>query len=190
MKKRRFAVVAFLLCACLIVGIGFAVTTYQLEIGGTIYVNMDDTDFVVQFKEIKAVDASDDVDVANVEASCSGTSATVTLPSGKAFSAAGQWIKFEAIVENDSTQYDASLKEAVITNPSGFLKILPNETSIDAVDSVSVPTNRLDVTDNNEKTGPDSTTITFVVYVDNLPTGSRECTFNIKVQADAVSNND
>ena len=77
MKNRRNIVIAFLLCACLIVGVGYAALTQQLEVRGLANISLDaaqeEFDQDVYFKDpiqtsdnlIGTVDASDN-DIVNL----------------------------------------------------------------------------------------------------------------------------
>ena len=52
MKKRRFAIAAFLLCACLVVGIGFAAITTNLQIDTYINLGVNNAAFDVHFDSV------------------------------------------------------------------------------------------------------------------------------------------
>jgi hypothetical protein len=56
MKNRRNIIISFLLCACLIVGVGYAAMTDALDVTGTVDYNMDDAfDSLIEFTGATAV---------------------------------------------------------------------------------------------------------------------------------------
>ena len=52
MKKRRIAIVAFLLCAVMAIGIGYAATTGALNIVGTMVATEEDYKVVISAAEV------------------------------------------------------------------------------------------------------------------------------------------
>ena len=54
MKNRRSAIVAFLICACLIVGVGFAAITSNLKVDNYVSLGVNDAAFDVHFESATA----------------------------------------------------------------------------------------------------------------------------------------
>ena len=95
MKKRRLAIVAFLICATLIAGIGYAGTTETLTINGT--ASTTATDINVRFSS------------ATLTTQASGGGATAGQAGGKSLSltanglkTAGEFIVATYVIQNDS----------------------------------------------------------------------------------------
>lgn len=95
MKKRRFAIVAFLLCATLIMGIGYAAVNGMLMIGGKVTYNPlgvveDNVDAAVKFT---AAEADTLVPNCTAEATFTGDNATLNV----VFNNTGDGASYEAI---------------------------------------------------------------------------------------------
>ncbi|MBQ2711799.1 MAG: hypothetical protein IJF71_00320 [Clostridia bacterium] len=102
MKKRRFAIVAFLLCACICLGVGYAALTDTLTINGDITVKPHNADFVVEFTEVKSSDKT---------TTAIQTDKTVANFSSTQLSAAGDTATAILEVQNKSTGYKAQMAD-------------------------------------------------------------------------------
>ena len=107
MKTKRTAVVAFLLCAIMTIGIGFAAISKNLEINGNANLGMDAEGFSVAFVS----GTTSDGDVSEINIATDPTVATFTVNGLKK---ANQQVVGTFTIKNTSTQmYDAKL-----ANPS------------------------------------------------------------------------
>lgn len=103
MKTKRTAVVAFLLCAIMAIGIGFAAISKNLEINGNANLGMDATGFSVAFVNGE----TDDNHVSEINITGDATVATFTVNGLKK---AGQTVVGTFTIENTSSElYDAIL---------------------------------------------------------------------------------
>lgn len=109
MKTKRTAVVAFLLCAIMTIGIGFAAISKNLEINGNANLGMDATGFSVEFVQDGCT--TNDGDVSKITVTGDPTVATFTVNGLKK---AGQTVTGTFTIKNTSTEkYDA-----ILGNPS------------------------------------------------------------------------
>lgn len=105
MKTKRTAVVAFLLCAIMAIGIGFAAISKNLEINGNANIGMDATGFSVAFVQDDC--ETDDNLVSTIVVAEDKTVATFTVNGLKK---AGQKVTGTFTIKNTSTEkYDAIL---------------------------------------------------------------------------------
>ena len=115
MKKRRIAVVAFMLVAVLTLGIGYAVLTDTLTIGADLTANTSGSskefDADVQFASVTP-DAASAGKVSGV-ISTDGDNITLTLTEG-ALSTAGSSVKVTIVIENQSTEFDPTISAPAI----------------------------------------------------------------------------
>ena len=102
MKKRRFAIVAFLLCACICLGVGYAALTDTLTINGDITVKPHSADFVVKFTEVKFTDKT---------TTAIQTDETVANFSSTQLTAAGDTATAILEVTNESDGYKAQMAD-------------------------------------------------------------------------------
>lgn len=143
MKNRRTIVMAFLLCACLIVGMGYAAVTDTLTIGGktTISAEQANEDFGadVYFSKADLADATNITTLAISDASTDPADAKdkidftiVNTGSDMEFAVAGNTATFKFTVQNDGTA-DATLAFN-ITAPEGFSLVI---TPVDATNTTN-----------------------------------------------------
>ena len=115
MKTKRTAVVAFLLCAIMAIGIGFAAISKNLEISGNANLGMDATGFSVEF--VQSGCETDDGDVSSIVISGDPTVATFTVNGLKK---AGDKVVGTFTIKNTSSEkYDVLLGEPSISFGTG-----------------------------------------------------------------------
>ena len=135
MKNRRTIVMAFLLCACLIVGMGYAAVTDTLTIGGTANISADqaDIDFDADVYFSKATDVMSGTNVKLGTATIGNATATATdngvndhiaftidnSGDNAGFAVVNNTATFTVTVKNDGTA-DATMEFANTTVPTGF----------------------------------------------------------------------
>lgn len=109
MKKNKI-LTGILLVAFMVVGVGFAAITKNLEVNGTATANVNDDNFVVEFTSV------DESGLATIDSS-DAKKATITISSG--FTKAGDTKTVKLTVTNKSetaTKLNASLATPTITN--------------------------------------------------------------------------
>ena len=107
MKKRRLAIVAFLLCACVGLGIGYAALSDTLTINGDITVKPHSADFSVHFTEVKA---------SSKTTTAIQTDTTVATFTSTQLSAANDQAYAIIEVKNSSTGYKAQMADFTISS--------------------------------------------------------------------------
>lgn len=115
MKTKRTAVVAFLICAIMAIGIGFAAISKNLEINGNANLGMDATGFSVGF--VQSGCSTNDGDVSSIVVAEDKTVATFTVNGLKN---ANQTVVGTFTIENTSAEnYDALLAKPSVVFGDG-----------------------------------------------------------------------
>ena len=109
MKKRRLAIVAFLLCACVGLGIGYAALSDSLTINGDVTVKPHAADFKVHFTEVK--------NSAKTTTTIQ-TDTTVATFTSTQLQAAGESAFAIIEVKNSSTGYKAQMGDFAVSSTS------------------------------------------------------------------------
>ncbi len=133
MKTKRTAVVAFLLCAIMTIGIGFAAISRNLEIDNTVKIGINEAGFSVAF-----VKNTDSVDGCKVSDSVSSIVINQSDPSIATFlvnglKAEGDQVIGTFVIQNTSTSnYDAALGTPSLRKPTADQNSYINCISIQA----------------------------------------------------------
>ena len=104
MKKRRIAIVAFLLCACMVIGMGYAAVSKNLDVLGT--VNVSNSALNVVFTNASAPAEVEDNCCTNVTVLDGAVQARMTT---SVMSEKGQKAVAVLVIENKMTDTDVSI---------------------------------------------------------------------------------
>lgn len=117
MKNRRSIIAVFLICACLVLSLGYAQIQSSLSITGGVDVTAKNTDLKVEFSGNVTIDpASEGLMTANA----SGLTATMTV---KGISAKGQSVTATFEIINNMADVDGLVYEPVVTNASSDFSV-------------------------------------------------------------------
>ena len=110
MKKRRTLIALFLLCACLVMAVGYAQLQSALSITGGVDVTSKNTDLKVVFSDYTIATASE----GKVTAAADGTTAARMTVSG--ISAEDEYVEVTFTIVNNMTDLNACVYEPSVTN--------------------------------------------------------------------------
>ena len=115
MKKRRIAVIAFMLVAALTLGIGYAVLTDTLSIGADLTANTSGSakEFDEDVKFLSVTPDAESAGKVSGEISADGDSITLSITEG-ALSTAGSSVKVTIVIENQSTEFDPTISAPAV----------------------------------------------------------------------------
>ena len=185
MKKRRTIIALFLICACLVMSIGYATLSRQLAINGSVKVNTNNAVLDVVFTDAKIVASNKTgaaADFSNVGSAGIGNGITASFDvTGLANK--GEYVTAQFTITNKVPDVEAELNLPVITNAYGEdgtkdFKITTNFTEIKVLNSLNEATAAAD----------QSNTYVFTVTVELLKTYTENVdtpmNFTINVPAD------
>ena len=143
MKKRRSAIVAFVLCACLIVGVGFAAITSNLKVDHYVSLGVNDAAFDVHFESAGAVASNTNAAQADYGAKVSADNDMLVDVNIKAgvLAANGDTVTITALIHNNSADGtfrakfgDPSQYAPVASGDSGILNYVDVECAFQAIE--------------------------------------------------------
>ena len=187
MKKRRIVVTAFLLCACMLIGVGYAALSGSISANATIRLGLNHANLKVQYRDeagdVSAVKDSVDLtrgtDLAEpatqymVELDSTKTAATIHLNTN-ILKVKNDVVTFTLTLVNNSTDVDAKIDAPKVTmgaNSDTYLDI--NAVAAEA----------------GQKMIPgDTTTYTITVKLKEIPIESAvECNFSVIINTHSFS---
>lgn len=180
MKKRKTAILAFLLCAAVGLGVGYAAVSEKLNISGTGAATPSATNYVVKFKdEAPVTDKTKAPAGATVTATRTGDLAATFDVSG--LTTKGEYVTATYIIENHSTEFKANVKTATVQKSS-------SDTSVFTSDYFTV-TADLTAKTLAAKSGEtiDSTSVTVKIELAKTPTEAQNCSFYVVIDTEAVA---
>lgn len=181
MKNRRFAIVAFLLIAVLVMGVGYAAVTRSLSVTGKAAFGTNVANFPVKIENPTVTDATKITDDTQLQTAVhftvgtDGITLTANVQSGMLVSAndgAEDYVTFTFDITNYSEHYKADIKDPVVTD-GDYLDV-----TVTGVDATTV----LDIKDGAN----DTATVTVVVKLVDLPNEDKTLEFTIKIDAVSV----
>ena len=142
MKNRRNIIVAFLLCACLIVGVGYAALTDVMDVTGTTVYNEDNAlDALIYFSEVDKSHEANNIQIVpgNVDKASFNVASLATVNTDYTFfwvtikndSSETAKVSFREYSGNSDTQYyEVSYRIASdkSTDPAAYQLVTLNET--------------------------------------------------------------
>ena len=185
MKNRKIVVVAFLLCAALLLSVGYASITRVLLVDGKGTAAANEADFDVAFQSVTSTeftlsDGSTPAASAYTIKLNDGdtTNRTIDLYLNDTLKVVGDQVVVKAVIENNSESYKAALGTPTVAYTNG------GYFTVNAV----LAADELDATDETAGSGDDSTVLTITVTLTQLPTsGSIASTFRISINAESVA---
>ena len=180
MKKRRLAIVSFVLLACLVMGIGYAALTANLTINTNIGISYDTSNYSVVFT-VAEVSNTSTAAAANSTVATANDTAAMTIDVAKGIlKKVGDTVVIVATITNKSTSYDAIIKTPTVGT---------NETLKDYV-TVTCALNETDADATYKTLAPSgTTTVTVTVKMIALPVSDIDLTnitITIPTDADTV----
>ena len=167
MKNRRTIITVFLLCACLVIGMGYANITRTLKFDGKATAAKNEADFDVRFTNVTTeftCHAEPLTTAYNVVISESdATRRTIDVNLGESLKVVGDYAEITATVQNFSHSYTADLQmPSVVMTANGeyFEVTVVNKDTFAATDLAVA----------HSEGGADTTTITIKVELVKLPT--------------------
>lgn len=174
MKKRKTAILAFLLCAGIGLGVGYAEVNENLNITGTGKASPSDTNFVVKFA----------VGAPTTDAGSTGATVTATRTGDLAatfgvtgLTTRGQSVSATYTIENHSTEFKANLQSATVKN------VDDNE---DAYFTVTATFGSKTTLEAKSGETVDASTVTVTVTLDKTPTEEQSLSFDVEIFTEAV----
>ena len=180
MKNRKFALVAFLLIAVLVMGIGYAAITRQLTVTGKVAFGTNVANFPVKIENCQVTAASnkaptDLASAVNFTVGTDGITLTANVQSGVLVftdSEEQDSVTFTFDVTNYAEHYKANIHDVVDTHDD-YLDV-----TVTGIDDSTM----LDVAGGEN----DSVTVTVVVKLVSLPNEDGTISFNINFKATSV----
>ena len=178
MKKRRLAIVSFVLLACLVMGIGYAALTANLTINTNIGISYDTSNYSVVFTAAEVSTASTAA-AANSTVATANDTAAMTIDVAKGIlKKVGDTVVIVATITNKSTSYDAIIKTPTVGT---------NETLKDYV-TVTCVLNETDDATYKTLAPSGTTTVTVTVKMIALPVSDIDLTnITITIPTDAAT---
>lgn len=148
MKNRRIILIAFLLCSCMIVGLGYAAYSEVLDISGTAELNADEThDGNVYFSAAQALPAEGELTTLNT------ANVNPNNPDKAAFTVnsvlhEGQKAQFKFTIQNDNEEaFDTAVRAYTLNDDASAYYTITCDIGTGEVDqSVDLPAmNSIDV---------------------------------------------
>lgn len=170
MKKRKNAVLAFLLCAAIGLGVGYAAVTKDLTINGTIGATPNDDAFTVVFTgDVVETDTINKLEASATEDGVVGSFQASGL------NTIGETVSAKYTVENQSTDYKASLSAKIYTDEACNTEWTSNEYVT------------LTVSCSSENLAAEGTgTVTVTAKLEKLPITDVNLSFWVKITGEAV----
>ena len=160
MKNRKNLIIAFVIAALLVIGVGYAaIADIALNVGGSATVQTDESNFSVVLSS-----ESDGVVISNNDH-------TATITAGSTLVKAGDQETFVITVENASPELSAKLHTYV-----------ESEVSTNDYFTVTIT----NIAEDTVLAANGTTTITVVVTLKKAVTDTQTCTFSCSVKATAV----
>lgn len=196
MKNRKRIVVGFLLCAMLLVGVGFAALTGSLRADGIVHINLDDTNLQVQYKKtgesatFSNAGASNSLAVGTdvkVEYASEDTVATITVAAG-VLKVKGDTVTVELPIINNSADVDASVKKPTVTMQGNATTYLTTDGVTAVLENADASGNiTLKCADNNSGVAEEGKLI-ITVTLNAVPTESNvTCNFSVAINTESVA---
>lgn len=178
MKKRRLAIVSFVLLACLVMGIGYAALTANLTINTNIGISYDTSNYSVVFTAAEVSTASTAA-AANSTVATANNTAAMTIDVAKGIlKKVDDTVVIVATITNKSTSYDAIIKTPTVGT---------NETLKDYV-TVTCVLNETDDATYKTLAPSGTTTVTVTVKMIALPVSDIDLTnITITIPTDAAT---
>ncbi len=178
MKKRRLAIVSFVLLACLVMGIGYAALTANLTINTNIGISYDTSNYSVVFTAAEVSTASTAA-AANSTVATANDTAAMTIDVAKGIlKKVDDTVVIVATITNKSTSYDAIIKTPTVGT---------NETLKDYV-TVTCVLNETDDATYKTLAPSGTTTVTVTVKMIALPVSDIDLTnITITIPTDAAT---
>jgi hypothetical protein len=179
MKKRKSALLAFLLCAGFILGVGYASVTKNLNISGTGAATPNDANYIVKFAESVTTDKTH-APKATVTATRSSELAATFSVGG--LTTKGEYVTATYTIENHSTEFKAQINSAKVQKAS-------NDTSAFTSDyfEVTATLGAKTTLECKDNTTVDTTTVTIEVKLLKTPTENKDCSFYVVIPTEAVA---
>ena len=178
MKKRRLAIVSFVLLACLVMGIGYAALTANLTINTNIGISYDTSNYSVVFTAAEVSNTSTAA-AANSTVATANNTAAMTIDVAKGIlKKVDDTVVIVATITNKSTSYDAIIKTPTVGT---------NETLKDYV-TVTCVLNETDDATYKTLAPSGTTTVTVTVKMIALPVSDIDLTnITITIPTDAAT---
>ncbi len=181
MKKRNSAIIAFLLCAVLCIGIGYSAVSDRLDIQGSLA--GDESAISSAFKDDVYFSASSQVTEGKIKVATQIAADTNNEPNDRVkaqvsgFSLVNDTVTFTATIKNDNPDLDASVKIIEIADMSN-----------DYTTHYTITTDKGTDTPFIVKAGGGIETITVTITMIQTPVDAAEAAadFMIKIEATAV----
>ena len=184
MKNRKKALVAFVLCSAMLMGVGYAALTTVLTLDGTAYIKTDAAqDEFAGDVILKSVAAASPLDTASIDAGSDNMVATFDVNS---LGLAGDTAVFTVVVESQS-QFAATMgiKSVTVENQA----LTPSTTGL----TTTASSETLDVTcvwDTVNLAAGDTeaqqAVLTVTLKLNNTPQSNADYTFQIELEATSV----
>ena len=184
MKNRKKALVAFVLCSAMLMGVGYAALTTVLTLDGTAYIKTDAAqDEFAGDVILKSVAAASPLDTASIDAGSDNMVATFDINS---LGLAGDTAVFTVVVESQS-QFAATMgiKSVAVENQA----LTPSTTGL----TTTASSEALDVTcvwDTVNLAAGDTeaqqAVLTVTLKLNNTPQSNADYTFQIELEATSV----
>ena len=187
MKKRRIVVTAFLLCACMLIGVGYAALSGSISANATIRLGLNHANLKVQYRDdagdisatkdaaplTRGTDLTDAGTQYMVELDSTKTAATIHLNTN-ILKVKNDAVTFTLTLINNSTDVDAKIDAPIVTlgtNSDTYLTV-----------TAAAPTA-------GQKMVPgDTTTYTITVTLKEIPIDSAvECNFSVIINTHSFS---